>query len=1001
MKKIRNILCCGMVLGAMYSPGAFAQSSTASGQQWLERGMEMYQHENYVGAEDQFEHALQMRLSPKEAEMVNFYLAMSLYHRDCRVGVKYLSNFITTYPNSSYVPHAQATLGDYEFFHGRYVEALHEYNLCKIDGLDNNCHNDVLYRKGFCYLQTAEYRKAQSCFASIAGDSRYSQAVIFYEGYVDYAEGRYSQARQKFARVGTNGELGYHAQYYLCQIHYAEGEYEQAEQMAKTLLGRSSMHESVKAELNRVTGESLCRLGRTDEAYGYMSEYMNTCGGQPLRSASYYMGTLQYGRGEYEQCVKTLQGATQKSDDLAQSAYFYIGQSNRAMKDNRAAAAAFQRAVQLDFTPEVTEMALYNYAVSQAEGPSKSFNESVGAFEDFVNKYPNSKLADQAEEYLVSAYVNSNDYANALKSLNRIKNPSQKLTVAKQNIYYNLGIQQLQKGDVKNAKQNFTEAINLAGGDKRIAAEARLWQGECFYKQGNYTSAEQNQRAYLKAYPNGQNADVANYNLGYSLMMQRKYSDAVPYFTKALTGKNLTTDQKADTHYRLADCHYYCGQYSAAQEQYNKAYSLAPSTGDYAMYQQAMMMGINKQYSAKVAQIDKMLSKYPKSTLAASAQLEKGNAYVALKKNEQAIDAYEQVVSRYPKTQEARKALIQKAITLRDIGKEQASIDAYKQVISRYPSSEEAQVALEDLKLIYADKGRLSELTAFVNSVAGAPRLNVQEVEKLSYDAAEKAVASNSDVAKMQEYLKQYPNGSYAANAHYYVAKDAYDRGDNATALSHIEKALEKHDADFADDALSIKAGILYKQGDYSQALATYSQLADRTTNSDTQIIANIGVMRSAMESKQWSKVESAANHLQSLTGLSAGENREVTFCKAYAAAQQGDTAEAEKLYTTLAKELNDLYGVRGAYELAQLQYSRKDYKQAERTLNRIIDSGTSHNYWLAKGFITLSDVLHAQGRDFEACEYLESLQSNYPGKEADIFQDISTRLSKWGKKKK
>jgi len=40
-----------------------------------------------------------------------------------------------------------------------------------------------------------------------------------------------------------------------------------------------------------------------------------------------------------------------------------------------------------------------------------------------------------------------------------------------------------------------------------------------------------------------------------------------------------------------------------------------------------------------------------------------------------------------------------------------------------------------------------------------------------------------------------------------------------------------------------------------------------------------------------------------------------------------------------------------------------------------------------------LSDILRAQGNDFEADAYLKSLKSNYPGEEADIFTMIDERL--------
>ena len=67
--------------------------------------------------------------------------------------------------------------------------------------------------------------------------------------------------------------------------------------------------------------------------------------------------------------------------------------------------------------------------------------------------------------------------------------------------------------------------------------------------------------------------------------------------------------------------------------------------------------------------------------------------------------------------------------------------------------------------------------------------------------------------------------------------------------------------------------------------------------------------------------------------------------------------------------------------------------KDAERTVNNLIDAGTPHNYWLAKSFIVLSDVYRKQGKVAEARDYLLSLKSNYPSKEQEIFDEIEQRL--------
>ena len=83
------------------------------------------------------------------------------------------------------------------------------------------------------------------------------------------------------------------------------------------------------------------------------------------------------------------------------------------------------------------------------------------------------------------------------------------------------------------------------------------------------------------------------------------------------------------------------------------------------------------------------------------------------------------------------------------------------------------------------------------------------------------------------------------------------------------------------------------------------------------------------------------------------------------------------------------------------IDYDAGNLKTCEKTLNTCIDDGTPHQSWLAKAFILLADVYHKQGNDFEAREYLESLKSNYPGKEQDIFDDIEQRLKSWKSSKK
>ncbi len=67
----------------------------------------------------------------------------------------------------------------------------------------------------------------------------------------------------------------------------------------------------------------------------------------------------------------------------------------------------------------------------------------------------------------------------------------------------------------------------------------------------------------------------------------------------------------ADCYNRIADCHYYQTDFTSAAEAYNKAYDLNPSSGDYALYQLAIMKGLRKDHAGKIESIDALSERFP------------------------------------------------------------------------------------------------------------------------------------------------------------------------------------------------------------------------------------------------------------------------------------------------------------------------------------------------------------------------------------------------------
>ena len=998
MKKVKRVLLSVLAAApivAVAQPGVM--NSEAAG--YLERGRLMYESHNYVGAIDQLEHIKRLPAEASLREQADYYIALSHFERGEESSLDLLEDFIDRYPASPLAVEAQMKVGNYYFYRGQWESALLSYSLVRNRSLDLNSDEDLEYRRAYCNLRLGNFHEAERLYHELDRTSRYGGASEFYKAYLDYARGDYDEARAKFERIPEGTELGYQSQYYLTQIEYHKQHYNDVINQGKALLEQHG-NDYFDAELNRLVGESYYHLGNERDARIYLRRYLDNPEGEPYRTAAYTMGVLDYRDKNYDAVVNNMLHVTDGSDALAQSAYLYLGQAKRQLNDLNAANMAFQQAAMMDYDRNVKETAYYNYAVGVSKGARTPFDKSVDLFEDFLNEYPNSRYKDNVEEYLVEAYMNTTDYQRALTSINRIKKPGAKVLKAKQNILYNMGVQALANNRNKEADEYFKQAIAVGNYDKTALNESRLWLAEAEYREGNYSEAAKHQQEYVKAInKSDENYGLAQYNLGYSLYGQKRYAEAKTAFQNAIASKQLSNDLTADAYNRIGDAQYYARDFSGAQASYDQAMRLDKnSSGDYSMYQKGIMMGLNHQYADEIKQMDALIAAYPKSDLAPQAMLEKGNAQALLGKNDEALNTYAALLKNYPRSVEARKGLLQTALVNKSMGKEDAALEAYKKVIKQYPTSDEAQAAAEDMKLIYADRGQLAEFSKFLNSVPNAPQIDVNEVERLTFEAAEKAaIDTRPSIDKMQQYLKDYPAGAYVAKAHYYIARYHYSKGKYDDAMKEIDQALQGGgDASYAQDAYAMRSDILSRQGKLDEALQSYKDLAERASSEDNRTLAQLGAMRVAKQMGNWNEVRLITGTLLERGGLTANEEKEVTLDRALSLAQVGNTQEAEAAFRTLARDPSSEYGAQASYELSRMQYEMGNYKGAEQTVNELIDAGTPHTYWLAKSFLTLADVYYKQGNVTQAREYLQSLKSNYPGKEKEIFNGIESRLNKW-----
>ena len=990
MKRILIPLC--LVVGSHMASGQRSYQFDAPNRLFVE-GKELFSLKNYSGCIDKLEAYKQHSTDADLIQEADYMLVYSAYEQGRPNAVELL------YPASRHADEVNFLIGSAHFGQGEYQKAIFWFNESNIDMLSPEQQEAYCFRLAYSLLQIGDMEKARGYFARIEQiGTKYREASTYYVAYIDYATGKYNNALVEFTRLKDLPDYKERSLYYITQIYFIQNKYEKVISEGKELLASYPDSEN-NSEVYRIMGNAYYHLGNEDQAINMLSKYVSSTD-SPLRGDLYILGVCYYNKGNYSSAVNALGRTVRENDALSQNAYLYLGQSYLKLKDKNNARMAFEAAATSSFDKQVKEAAMYNYALLIHETAFTGFGESVTIFEDFLNDFPNSKYADKVNDYLVEVYLTTKNYQAALNSIDKIKHPSTKILEAKQDILFQLGTQAFTNMELDKAVDLFSRAISLGAYNLESRNDAYFWRGESYYRQGEYNKAISDYRTYLNN-TRQRNTDMyalAHYNLGYSYFKLKEYGEALNRFRQYVNlESNQQTPAYADAYNRIGDCLFHNRQFAMAEENYTRAAQLQPSAGDYSVYQKGFLLGLQKDYKGKISVMDRLIREFPESQYVDDALFEKGRSYVLLDNNQAAAASFEQLMRDFPQSSLARKAGVQLGLIYFNDNQPEKAADAYKSVISNYPGSEEAKVALQDLKSVYIELNDINSFAAYANSLGGNVRFEVSEQDSLTYLAAEKLfMRGDNEGARrsLTNYLQTFPQGAFSSNANFYLASIAFAKKDLEEAKRLFSLVLESGDTKFREESWARKAEIEYLDKDYAAAMESFKHLQAVAENPENKEAAKLGLMRCAELTGQPQEALLAANDLLKEPKLSPEIMSEARYvrAKAYISLKQENKALAD--LKEISKDTRTIHGAEAKYLLAQLYYDNKDDKNAETVLMNFIENGTPHQYWLARGFILLADIYIRQGDDFQARQYLTSLQNNYKGDD-EIAAMIEDRLGK------
>lgn len=983
------------VLFVFFLAPVFAQRTAAYADKdaGYKTGLELFDKKQYTQAAKYFSDyasgTANSQLLKTDAQYYAAACAIELFHKD---GEWQMRKFIEEHPESPKINSAWFYLGKSNFRKKKHTETIEFFEKVDLYKLDKEQLAEFYFKRGYSYLSIDNKEKAKTDLYEIKDiDNKYAHPANYYYSHISYTEKNYETALAGFKRLIGNETFGSVVPYYITQIYFIEGKFDFVVKEAPSLLDDSS-HVQKADEINRMIGESYFNLKDYEKAIPFLKK--TSMGSNP--QGNYALGYCYYKTNDCVNALKHFEKATEDKDSIAQNAWYHMADCYIKTGDKLKAKNAFYSSYVNDYDKKITQEALFSFAKLSYELDFSPYNDAVRAFSKYLKEYPASSHKDEVYTFLLNVYSTTKNYDQAIKSIEALETIDPILKVTYQKLNYFKGVEQFNNGDLNGAEKQFKKAYAL-NTDPKLNALCQYWLAEVSYLRKDYTTAiegwkkfqVQNGATQLKEY------DLSNYALGYAYFQRKErsenkdkddYISANVSFRKFLLSKGIEDENKiVDATIRVADCYFMALDYPQASENYKKAIDFNKMDVDYALYQKALCDGLNKKYNEKINELKKIETRYPSSNYLSAALNQIADTYYNnLKDEENAILYYNRILKNFPNSSFVANCYAQLGNIYYGRKQDDKALEYYDKFVKIDSKSDAAKEILESIKKIYTDKGKIDEMEKYFAAI-GNP-LSENELEKKTYAAAYDAFynqkSCDQSLPLWESYITKFPNGKYITEAQFNTAECYYSKNQFEKAMQGYLFVIGRDRWINSEVAYAKAAYLYYKDKKYAEALPLYQQLQEIAETPSNKSAGRFGAMRSAFYLNNFEVALAECNKVFNTEKLSPQQTSEAKYIKAKSLFETNRLDDAMIEFKGITKSAKNITGAEAYYHIGAIQYKKQDYKEVEKTVNKLVSYEYSNDDWNNKGMLLLADAYIAKGELANAQVILETVIGNKPKEE-------------------
>jgi tetratricopeptide (TPR) repeat protein len=968
-----------LVIGLLYSFQGYAQNTlieSSPQERQFNSGLELLNRDKFSAARNTFENFVATYQDNESIQIADAhyyiaYCALNLFNPDAE---DLFTKFLEKYSWHSKAALAYFELGSFFYNSKKYQKTIDYLLLAEQNRLTKEQQIDLNFKLGYAYFSQKQFEKALDLFNQIKNkDHTYTYAASYYAGYLELKDGKYQEALVDLQRAEKNEAYSAVVPFLIANVYYQMDENDKLISYAEAVVKRNDIKE--KSELYLLIAEAQFLKSNFEKAVEFFENYAEAEKGKMAPALQYRLAYSLYQTDKYEKATQNFTPIAGTNDALGQISSYYLGLSYLKLGNKQYALIALQQASKAEFSKQIQEEALFNYAKVNAE--LNNFNEAIATLKLYNRNFPGSKHASEVDELLGEAFLKTSNYTEAINYIESLKNRSLRLNTAYQRITFYKGVENFNNNDFKGALDLFNRSTQFPL-DKDIFIAANYWRGESYSVLKDYENAV---NSYSKVF---QNTNAKNefhlktrYGIAYAYYNQKRYDKALEHYKAYIEG---TESLSAKMYYddailRLADIYTYNKKFDNAIALYDKAIATRNPDLDYAYYKKGVILPLQGKNEEALENFNKVISSYPFSLYVDDALYGKAEIIFTSGKFQESVGIFTKLIDTYPGSPYIPNALNFRAIANINLNNNEKAVQDFKRIIYEYPTHPIAVEALSGIQDALSASDNSEDFNRYRDEFVKNNPTNTSLIN-IDFEAA-KSYYNNQKydraIKALKEYRQKYPESPNNGNAGYFLAESYLKSNQSELAIEEFKLVIADKNSEYINRSVLRLADIYYKTQKYEFAKEYYLKLLSNSNNPKERSISWTSLMETYYSLKSYDSVKYYGDLLIEQSKYSLDVNKAYLY-QGKVAYQKGEFEKATDYFITTINLAKDINAAEAKYMIAKILYDQKKYDQSLEVLYELNNSFYNYEDWLAESFLLIADNFLATEETFQAKATLQSI---------------------------